>query len=420
MKKINKIVSFICLGLLLCGCSKSDNVDTFADVSNGAEKINSGSSSLTIGEVYEYIRENDDAQISQNIVNSVLEKYLFTGTEETVNQYKSLYKKYLNEYFKDKFLDSDAYKFDGEFDEDILVSYLKSESYNIVCNSSGLEGLDTTYFKCDYSDYVSREVNYDIYVKMLKVKYILEQKTSLLDKNKARKISYFSASKDSTYTTRETFEKYISDIKSEYENDSKDIIEKMTEIANTYKTKDLEEIADQYDKIGKADDNSSFTYLQKFTTCGSKRCSITEGKVYQDKLITDKDYLKTEIVIKSNSSVLFQSARDILFGDELDSYLYTVGNKKFLVSPSFDKNSSIDLTDVVVYDGSDKYYLITVDVIDSTSTNFEDKSEVAEMLIEHISDDTVLIDCFENSKLEIYDKQIRDYFISKYGEYNKD
>lgn len=416
MKKISKVLSLLCLGMIIGGCTKSSSVDTFADISNSNEKFNLGKETLTAGQLYSYMREKDDSQISKIIANSIMEKALFSG--DNAQNYRSLYSKYLKEYFKSTFVESDSYKYNYEFSEDLLVKYLKSESYSITCDST-TDGLDTTYFSCNYSDYISKEVNYNIYMKMLKVKYILEEKTSLLDKNKARKISYFSESKNSDYTTRTSFEKYIEDIKKNYDNEEKDVLTSMNEIADSFKLKDLEKIDTEYKKLSTYDDNSSFTYLQKYTTCGNKRCSIVEGKKYQEDLINSKKYLTSEIIIKSNTSSLFEAARNILFGDNLNDYLYEVGDKKFLVSPSFDGNSEISLDDLVVYDGSDKYYLITVETIDSNTGSFDDRVSVAELLIDSVSDSTILSEYFKNINLEIYDKQIREYFIKTYGDYTK-
>lgn len=419
MKKVNKVISALLLGMLLCGCSNKAGVDTFADISNGKDTFNSGKEVLTAADLYQYIRQNYDSEISKTIVNSAMEKFLFSGDETVVNQYKTLYKKYLDEYFKSKFIDVSTYKLNDEFNEEKLVQYLKSESYTITCDSTTVNNLDSNYFSCDYSDYISKEVNYDIYLKMLKVKYILEEKSSLLDKSKARKLVYIQEAKDSssTYTIRETFENYLKEIKNNYTDDNKSIMDSMKDIADSYKTKELEKISNDYEKISSSEDSSSYTYLKKFTTCGSKRCNIVEGKAYLEKQITDKEYLNTKIIIKSNTSDLFDSARNVLFGDSLEEYLYTIGDKKFLISPSFDQNTQASIKDAVVYDGSSNYYLIIVDVIDSNSQNFEDKVSVAELLIDSVSDSLALESCFKNINLSIYDKQIREYFISKYGEY---
>lgn len=416
MKKINKIISVLCFGLILAGCTKSSNIDTFADISNTNEKYTLGKESLTAGQLYSYMRENNDSQISKILANSIMKKALFSG--EDSQDYIDLYKKYLNDYFKTTFVESDSYKYNYEFNEELLVKYLKSESYNITCDSL-TQGLDSTYFSCDYSDYISKEVDYDIYMKMLKIKYILEEKGTLIDKSKARKITYFSESKNSDYTTRSKFEKYISDIKKNYDDENKDVLTSMTEIADSYKLSDLENVATEYEKLSTYDDNSSFTNLQKYTTCGNKKCTIVEGKAYQEKLIQDKKYLTTEIITKDNSSSLFETARNVLFSNNVNDYLYEVGNKKFLVSPSFDKNTEIELNDLVVYDGSDKYYLVAVEIIDSNSSTFEDKSAVAERLIDSVSDSTILNLYFKDVDLEIYDKQIREYFIKTYGDYTK-
>lgn len=419
MKSIKKACLFLCFGLLVgaTGCTSNKTAHTKANISTSEEKITSGNSFLTAGEIYDYIRENNDSQISQLLINEIMKKSLFSGDD--AEKYKSLYKKYLNEYFTTTFTENSTYQYDEKFDEDILVKYLKSESYNISCDGTVTEGLDTTYFSCDYSDYISKEVNYNIYTKMLKIKYILDEKTSLFDKSKARKIYYYTQARDSSYTMRATFEDYLKTIKDNYDTDGKDVIDSLKEIGDLLKTKDLEKITTEYNKISTYDDNSSFTNLQKYTTCGTKRCSIVEGKKYQEDLILEKEYVKEEIVIKTNTTVLFENARNALFSDSINDNLYEVGNKKFMISPSFDGYSEANINDAVIYDGNGNYYLIVVETINSNSTNFDDKVAVAELLIDTVSDSTVVEHYISSTNLEIYDKQIREYFVNKYGDYKK-
>lgn len=419
MKLAKKIGLFLCLGLIVgvTGCSANKSAHTTANISNSEEKIAVGESSLTIGEIYNYVRKNNDSQISELIINEIMKKSLFSG--EDTERYKNLYKKYLNDYFTTTFVENSTYQYDEKFDEDILVNYLKSESYAISCDGNPTEGLNATYFSCDYSDYISKEVNYDIYSKMLKIKYILDEKTSLFDKSKARKVYYYTESRDSSYTMRETFKEYLKTIKDNYDTTGKDVIDSLKEIGDSLKAKDLEKITTEYNKISTYDDNSSFTNLQKYTTCGTKRCSIVEGKKYQEDLILEKEYVKEEIVIKTNTSILFENARNLLFSDGINDNLYEIGTRKFLISPSFDGYSDADINDVVIYDGSGNYYLVVVETINSNSSNFEDKVAVAELLIDTISDSTVIDHYISTNNLEIYDKQIREYFISKYGDYKK-
>ena len=129
-----------------------------------------------------------------------------------------------------------------------------------------------------------------------------------------------------------------------------------------------------------------------------------------------KEYYKTEVVVKNNETILYEDARELLFKDDVEDYLYTIGNEKYLMSPAYAEKDSPRVNDIIMYDASGKnYYLATVKVIDSSSS-FEDKALVAEILLDKISDSTVLSECIKAAKLNIYDKDIREYFESKYGE----
>jgi hypothetical protein len=102
------------------------------------------------------------------------------------DEMKTLYKKYLNEYFNKTFVENRSYQLNGEFNEEILYRYLLNEGYLVKCGSGVSSGdLDSTIFSCDYSDFIKRELEYDIYLKVLKVKYVLEDKPDMINKSDA-------------------------------------------------------------------------------------------------------------------------------------------------------------------------------------------------------------------------------------------
>ena len=87
------------------------------------------------------------------------------------------------------------------------------------------------------------------------------------------------------------------------------------------------------------------------------------------------------------------------------------------MSPAYENDGSEpNLNDVIIFDGSSTYYVVKVKIIDASS-EFEDQALIAEMLIDSISEDTVYEHYFSETDIEIYDSQIREYFVSKYGEY---
>lgn len=417
-KKSKFLVGFLLLGSLIAGCSKG-SVDTHADVSFGDEVVTTNKGdNLTVAELYNYVLENQSDAIAKTVLVKILESKL--DLNNTSNQdMKNLYKKYLNEYFKTTFVDNDTYKFNGEFSEDLLVKYLKSESYSIKCGSGFNAGdLDATTFACDYSDYIEKEVNYDIYVKMLKIKYLLNEKTDLINKSNGRRVVYYTVAKGSNDNeVRELLETYVKSFEENKESTDETVIKNIEDVAEAKRKKDLEEVSEHYAYVSTSQDSSSgYTYLDKFTKCGDKRCSLEEGKEYQDKLIMDKEYYTTKVVISSNTDVLYAGARDILFSDNVNDYLYQIGNSKYLMSPAYFDDNDKRINDIILYDAANSnYYLATVETINSSSS-FDDKVAVAELLLDKVTDAIIFNYCYENLEIEIFDKDIREYFVSKYGD----
>lgn len=419
MKKTRFILGCLLLGLTLTGCNNK-SVDTYASISNENESltINKGES-LTVGKVYDYIRKNNDLAISENILKLMIKEQLDFENDDI----KNLYNKYLNEYFKTNFVDEGSYNYNGEFNEELLVKYLKSEAYDIKCGTGYNSGaLDSKYFTCDYSDYIEKEVNYDAYLKILKVDYIIQNKSSYIDKKEGRKINYYSIKKDSsnTYSAREELEKNVNDILKNQNSTDEDAIKTLKDIADAKIKEELDKIEEEVKKISIND--SSFDMLNKYTKCddsGNKKCTIEEGEKYQKQLILnklDKEYYVTKVVTKDDTNVLFETARNALFSKNLEDYLYQIGDEKYLVSPVYGDSGERSINDIILYDNSSYYYLVTVEEINSQSS-YNDQVLVAELLVDSISNADVFDHYFDKSEIKIYDKQIREYFISNYGEY---
>ena len=250
----------------------------------------------------------------------------------------------------------------------------------------------------------------------------MEEKDTLIDKYKVRNIKYYSVTTSTSENddTRKEMEKYVLNL---LENNS---IEK---IAEDKRSKDLNKIKEEFDKIQKpgdpaSSDDSNFTYLNKFTTCGNVKCLIEDGLEYQQKQVPS--YLESQVVIKGNTEILYESARDVLFSDSIDDYLYKIGDqtngyKYYLISPLYANDKEHAINDIVLFNnesGNLKYYLVEVEVINSQSKN-ETKALAAEVLVDKVSSNTVIEHYFGKS-IEIYDKNIRELFISTYGDYSEE
>jgi len=223
-------------------------------------------------------------------------------------------------------------------------------------------------------------------------------------------------------------EQYVSYLKSNYNSNDDELIKNIEEVANDKRKQELQKIDDDFKKLPTETsdgDDTSFTYLAKFTNCGNYKCSVEEGKAYLEKQVAT--YYDSKIVIKSDTSVLYEAARALLFSDSIEDYLYKIGDnengyKYYLVSPVYENDENYELTDIILFNNTSSsltYYLVEVEVIDTESTEI-DQALAAELLISKISDSLIFDYYFAESDIEIYDKEIRDLFVSTYGDYNKE
>lgn len=421
MRKIKLLMCFLCMFSVIAITScKNEEVDTFANISDTNKSINTGyGGELTQGLIYEQIRNSQNSDITDELLKIILKGKLDFINDENKddNDYYTLYKSYVNDKFKSTFVDSNAYKFNNEFNENLVVKYLKSEGYNIVCEQVGDNVLEEP-FTCDYTDYIDKELDLEIYMKLIKVKYIIDVKSDLIDKNEGRRISYYkeTVSSGSANTSRKKLEEYIQKVYDNRESSKLEDIKNVEDIAKDKRNEEIKKIDDESKKISSADD-TSFTYLNKFTTCGSVRCDLEDGVKYHKDQV--EKYYYSEVVIKDNTSVLYEDARKLLFSSNIEDYLYEIGSKKYLISPIFKNDENHNLNDIILFNNvssSATYYVVEATDINSQS-NFFDKADVAELLIDRISNSTVLEYYFKNSGVEIHDKDIRELFINTYGNF---
>ena len=432
MKKLKMFASCLLLSGLVLGCSCSKDVDTHANVSYEGKTI-ANSNKLTVGDLYEYIHKNQRDVLAKRIFLDVMKNSIDFTNEDIANLYKS----YLNEKMKSKYVDNKSYQYYDEFDEELLVDELRAQSYDIKCGEGFTAGdLDSKYFTCDYSSYIESELNYDIYLDILKVQYLINEKPEAITNSQARKVTYYSVSRG---TNDDALNKLKTQVKSISENynaaddtvKGDDSVRNIIDIATLDKNDDLKQIDTDYGYLRTATDSPSFSHLKKFTTCSGegeevKRCSIEEGLAYLRNKKMEEKFYTTEIVTKENTSILFEDARKVLFSSNIEDYLRKIGDKYYLVNPASYDETDERVTDIILYEGttenghssSSKYYLVEVEIIDgSNASSFADKVEVAELLIGKVNNQTIYEDCFDEVDLEIYDEDIRNKFIESYSKF---
>ena len=167
---------------------------------------------------------------------------------------------------------------------------------------------------------------------------------------------------------------------------------------------------------------SSTTYdsaLYKFTVCENGiRCLPNEGLLYQIGLIDDTEYVKEYVVNKESADVLYSQAVDQLLRDDVEDYLHEVieGQDYFLLNGLYNQDSTFNQKDIILSEGNDgNYYLVTVRVVDSTTQDINDKERALALLLDKVSDNSVLLHYFEDLDVSVDDPELQSYFNSLLG-----
>ena len=419
MRKIFKMLSvgFLTLSLAACSCKKEEVLTSTLENSTDVYQGQKVSSMLTTQQIYEYIRENAGETTTKAFLKNIMEQILDIKKNENN---KLTYEIKVKNHFEDMYLNSESYKVNGVFDEDLLASTLESKLYVIDRENLPTSGVTVDLgLKYDYSDYISKAVDYNVYLEMLKGKYILEERPTLLDDSKTRIISIYSS--DDLEETEELVEELFD---GKYSN--------LEQLAESKREAEREEIGRQYCvNLGYENEyyegtcsasTSSSTYdsaLYKFTVCeNGVRCAPIDGLKYQIKLINEKEYIEEKIVNKNVTDILYPEALSQLFRTNVEDYLHEVidGVDPFLADWLYNYNKEFSHRDIILTTGPNSTnYLVTARIVDSNSTSVEDKEKALTLLLDKVSDTTVVSHYLDKADVEVTDPVLKEYINSLLG-----
>ncbi len=425
---MKKVIKFLSVGLLMfsivgCSCSKEEVVKS--KLENSTQVSNK---KLSTQEIYEYIRENDASSVNVWFLRGLMKDVLDISNNSTR---KTIYELKLKERFENEVLNISDYKINGVFNEGLLVSHLKAKMYVIDTSKTLTSGV--TYdlgLKYDYSDYIEKYFNYDIYLEMIKEDYISKNKVDLLDDSKTRIISVFTGDdlKDMediiTKFTNGTYDNLaaLEEIKKQ---------EKREEIGRQY-CENLGLVNDYYDSTSCAPSVSNTTYdgaINTFSICeNGERCTLSEGLEYQIKVINETKYITEQVVNKDTKGILYEDALTQLLRPDVSSYLYELveGEDKFLINGIYnhDNPEDFDPKHIILSEGhpkgeyemgtsatrTNKYYLVTVRVIDSNTVSIKDKELAYSKLLEQVDDTAALLSYLKGLDVEVTDPNLKEYY----------
>lgn len=420
MKKIVKLLSlgFLAFSLVGCSCAKEEVVYTL-DNSKDVYEGNDTSLTLSTKQIYDYIRNNETKEVNiiflKRLMNQVLDV-----ENNTTN--KAIYELKLAKYFEEKVLDSSEYKSNGLFDEELFAAKLESELYIVDRVNKPTSGVTFDLgLKYDYSNYIEKAVDYSIFLEMLKEKYILEEKPSIIDDSRARIISIYTTDNldDMVEIVDELYEGVYENLaaltKSKRDDAIKELGRQYCEelgLENEYYTDD--------DGCGTTTNNSTYdTTLRKFTVCeNGVRCTPAQGLQYQVKLAQEKVYLNEQVVNKNTTGILYEQALRQLFNEDVEDHLHEVieGEDYFLGDWLYNNSPEFTRRHIILTTGPDSdCYIVTVRVVDSETTNLEDRDAALSLVLDKVSETTVLSHYLEDLNVEVNDPVLKDYYNTLTG-----
>lgn len=185
---LSVLLSTLCIAGCSCGAEKTNVAQiSDADILKGLTK---DASDYSLLEIYNAMIANDVGAkaAAEKLVDIVATKVL--ELDDPTSDWKDDYDTLMDEKLKE-FQDSDEYKVNGEFDEDLFVLAMKAEGYNVSKNS--------------YADLKDKKFKVEVLSTLLKRKYIadvtLKTSKTVVTNKKIREVEYFSVSSslESTY-----------------------------------------------------------------------------------------------------------------------------------------------------------------------------------------------------------------------------
>jgi hypothetical protein len=421
MKKNFKWISLPIISLLIAGCSThviGPSYGTTTIVDDGANITNT-----TYQEIYDRIYVGFGAEFSAKEIVDIIARQVLSEAGRTQEEINTRVNEKLDAYY------SDSYKVDGVFYESLMINGLKKQGYNIVCSNEdvpfvGTKTDFTTYnqlssvLACDYSDLISRKLEPEIRVEMLKEEYILSQRASFLSSKTIRKVEAFRINPKNSSIASQFTSLFEAAIVAGIDDDTSftDIVVQDNGLEEQWKDQKIAELDEDF---GMIDPDSTFyvdpngvgiteaqkstikTRINTYSANGSY--SIYHGYNLAKRIIEDTSFLVSKVGTSDDTTII-DSVIDPLIKKSASTIV--LDDNGMLTSP-FDSNS------IVVKSGSD-YYFVHVTLIDATS-NTALKREAARALANTSGNVSNAITYYlEQFNVKSYEQSIYDYINEQY------
>lgn len=304
MRKFNKIVSTLLLGLMVAGC----------DVEALPKDYEETYGAIDMQDVYDSVRNSQgEAAIYNQVINTIAEKEI-TAAGRTQELYSRIQEK-IDDLIEDSYtdVDYDLYPADGykTIEEDKLRTYHLSQGYKLSDgnSTSNVWNAEKVLTGEATNTYVSEKLKTEVLTSMLNEQFIHDRKANSLYKTKQlRQIEYVYVDFNAETDDYNDIVKFDEDLRN-------GVITDLTEIEDAWKAHKKDVILENAKKAGDPELDEDNKYYSEFTGCGDSVRVCANQKMYN---VDETEYYTEPKIYTKSDSPLLSAMTDTLFSSTFD------------------------------------------------------------------------------------------------------
>jgi DNA-binding ferritin-like protein (Dps family) len=304
MRKFNKIVSTLLLGLMVAGC----------DVEALPKDYEETYGAIDMQDVYDSVRNSQgEAAIYNQVINTIAEKEI-TAAGRTQELYSRIQEK-IDDLIEDSYtdVDYDLYPADGykTIEEDKLRTYHLSQGYKLSDgnSTSNVWNAEKVLTGEATNTYVSEKLKTEVLTSMLNEQFIHDRKANSLYKTKQlRQIEYVYVDFNAETDDYNDIVKFEEDLRN-------GVITDLTEIEDAWKAHKKDVILENAKKAGDPELDEDNKYYTEFTGCGDSVRVCANQKMYN---VDETEYYTEPKIYTKTDSPLLSAMTDTLFSSTFD------------------------------------------------------------------------------------------------------
>ena len=304
MRKFNKIVSTLLLGLMVAGC----------DVEALPKDYEETYGAIDMQDVYDSVRNSQgEAALYNQVINTIAEKEI-TAAGRTEELYSRIQEK-IDDLIEDSYtdVDYDLYPADGykTIEEDKLRTYHLSQGYKLSADdsTSSVWNAEKVLTGEATNTYVSEKLKNEVLTAMLNEQFIHDRKANSLYKTKQlRQIEYVYVDFNAETDDYNDIVKFDEDLR------NGDITD-LTEIEDAWKDHKKDVILENAKKAGDPDLDEDNKYYSEFTGCGDSVRVCANQKMYN---VDETEYYTEPKIYTKSDSPLLSAMTETLFSSTFD------------------------------------------------------------------------------------------------------